>query len=101
VDYGTEDGADGMAVDVKGNIYLASRSLKRPGILVIDPRGREIAFIPTGPSQPGAKTPKGIPSNCCFGIGKESKVLYITVDLSLYRIPLKIGGWHIPWAKGN
>src|SRR5437870_8356504 len=33
VDFGTENGADGMAVDVKGNVYLAARSLKRPGIL--------------------------------------------------------------------
>jgi gluconolactonase len=99
VDYRTEDGADGMAVDVKGHIYLASRSLKRPGILVVDSEGKEVGFIPTGPSQPGAKKPVGIPSNCCFGIGKESKVLYITVDLSLYRIPVKVAGYHIPWEK--
>jgi gluconolactonase len=88
-----------MAVDVKGNIYLATRSLKRPGVLVINPDGEEIAFIPTGPSQPGAKKPVGIPSNVCFGIGKKSKLLYITVDTSLYRIPLKVDGWHIPWQK--
>ena len=99
VDFGTEAGCDGMTVDVKGNVYLAVRSLKRPGILVIDPEGKEVAFIPTGPSQPGAKEPKGIPSNCCFGIGPESKVLYVTVDLSLYRIPLKVEGYHIPVEK--
>lgn len=99
VDFGTEDGADGMAVDVKGNIYLAARSLKRPGILVIEPSGKEIAFIPTGSSQPGAKNPTGIPSNCTFGTGKESKVLYVTVDKSLYRIRLKVDGYHIPWES--
>jgi gluconolactonase len=99
VDYGTEDGADGMAVDVKGNVYLASRSLKRPGILVIKAKGEEMAFIPTGPARPNAKEPAGIPSNCCFGIGKESKTLYVTVDKSLYRIRLKVDGWHIPWEK--
>ncbi len=99
VDFGAEDGADGMTVDVKGHVYLASRSLKRPGVLVIDPEGKAVAFIPTGPSQPGAKNPVGIPSNCVFGNGKESKVLYVTVDKSLYRIPLKIDGFHIPWAK--
>jgi gluconolactonase len=99
VDFGTESGADGMAVDVKGNIYLAVRSLKRPGILVINPQGEEIAFIPTGPSQPGAKKPQGIPSNVCFGVGKNRKVLFITVDTSLYRIPVKVDGWHIPWDK--
>ena len=48
---------------------------------------------------PGAKTPVGLPSNCDFGIGKESKVLYVTVDTSLYRIRLKVDGYHIPWAK--
>ena len=88
-----------MTVDAKGNLYLAVRSLKRPGILVIDPDGKEVAFIPTGPSQPGAKEPNGIPSNCCFGIGTESKVLYVTVDMSLYRIPLKVEGYHIPSEK--
>lgn len=99
VDFGTEAGCDGMTVDVKGNVYLAVRSLKRPGILVIDPEGKEVAFIPTGPSQPGAKEPTGIPSNCCFGIGAESKMLYVTVDVSLYRIPLKVEGYHIPMEK--
>ncbi|GIW80935.1 MAG: gluconolactonase [Gemmatales bacterium] len=99
VDFGDQAGCDGMTVDVEGNIYLSVRSLKRPGIMVINPEGKEIAFIPTGPSQPGAKKPFGIPSNCTFGIGPESNVLYITVDQSLYRIRLKIDGYHIPWEK--
>jgi gluconolactonase len=104
VDFGTEAGCDGMTVDAKGHVYLAVRSLKRPGILALDNQGKEVAFIPTGPSQPDAKQPVGIPSNCCFGIGEESKVLYITVDVSLYRIPLKVEGHHVnqpvPPAKG-
>jgi gluconolactonase len=95
VDFGTEPGCDGMCVDIKGNIYLAARSLKRPGVLVIDPQGKELAFIPTGPSQPGAKEPEGIPSNVCFGRGAESKTLYVTVDTSLYRIPVKVEGYHV------
>jgi len=99
IDFGTENGCDGMTVDAKGNLYLAVRSLKRPGIWVLDPDGKEVAYIPTGPSQPDAKEPKGIPSNCCFGIGPESKVLYITVDTSLYRIPLKVEGHHLPFEK--
>lgn len=99
IDYGTENGVDGMTVDVKGNLYLALRSLKRPGIQVLNPRGKEIAFIPTGPSQPDAASPVGIPSNVDFGIGKESATLYVTTDLSLYRIRCKIPGYHIPWAK--
>jgi gluconolactonase len=99
IDFGTESGCDGMTIDVEGNIYLSVRSLKRPGILVLNPDGKEVGFIPTGPSQPGAKDPKGIPSNCCFGIGDEKKTLYITVDVSLYRIPLKIEGFHHPFEK--
>jgi gluconolactonase len=99
IDFGTESGCDGMTVDANGNLYLAVRSLKRPGIWVLDPDGKEVAYIPTGPAQPDAKEPKGIPSNCCFGIGAESKMLYITVDTSLYRIPLKIEGYHIPFER--
>jgi gluconolactonase len=95
VDYGEEAGGDGMTADVKGHVYIAARSLKRPGVQVIDPDGKEVAFIPTGPSQSGAKNPKGIPSNVTFGRGKESKVLYVTIDTSLYRIPLKIDGYHV------
>jgi gluconolactonase len=98
-DFGKEAGCDGMCVDVKGNIYMAARSLKRPGILVVDPAGKEVAFIPTGPPQTGAAEPHGVPSNCTFGIGPESKTLYVTVDTSLYRIPLKIAGYHSARGK--
>lgn len=99
IDFGDENGIDGMCVDVQGNLYLAVRSLKRPGVWVTDPSGKEIAYIPTESSQTGAKEPKGIPANVTFGLGEESKTLYITVDKSLYRIRLKIDGWHIPFEK--
>jgi gluconolactonase len=99
IDFGAENGIDGMKVDVKGNLYMAVRSLKRPGIWVADPSGKELAYIPTGPSQPDAKEPKGIPANCVFGTGDEARTLYVTVDTSLYRIRLKIPGYHIPWQK--
>ncbi len=98
-DFGTENGCDGMTVDEKGNLYLASRSLKRPGVLVLDPEGKELAFIPTGASQPEAKEPKGLPSNVTFGIGDEKNMLYVTVDQSLYRIPLKTIGLKKPFEK--
>jgi gluconolactonase len=96
IDFGTEDGIDGMTVDVKGNLYMAVRSLKRPGVWVSDGDGKELAYIPTAKPQTG-KQPVGIPANCCFGIGEESKTLYVTVDKSLWRIPLKIEGFHIPF----
>lgn len=99
IDFGAEDGIDGMCVDMMGNLYMAVRSQKRPGVWVSDPSGKELAYIPTGPSQAGTKEPKGIPANVTFGLGDESKVLYITVDTSLYRIPLKMEGWRIPFEK--
>jgi gluconolactonase len=96
VDFGKENGCDGMRVDTAGNLYLAIRSLARPGILVIDPGGKELAFLPTGPTnQRGLfEDWKGIPSNVEFGIGDDSNMLYITIDKSLYRIRLKTRGFH-------
>src|SRR5262245_13906423 len=57
VDFGTEEGSDGMVVDTEGRIYLACRSPSRPGILVVDPSGKEVAFIKTGEPQRGASEP--------------------------------------------
>ncbi|HVC97287.1 MAG TPA: SMP-30/gluconolactonase/LRE family protein [Pirellulales bacterium] len=98
-DFGTENGCDGMCLDVEGNLYLTSRGSKRPGVLVISPEGKEVAHIPTNEAEPGGKLAEGLPSNCDFGIGKESNMLYVTIDKSLCRIRLKVDGWHIPWAK--
>ncbi len=96
VDFGKESGCDGMRVDTQGYIYMAIRSLARPGVMVIDPTGKELAFIPTGPTnQTGLfEDWKGIPSNVEFGVGDESNVLYVTIDKSLYRIRVKTRGWH-------
>jgi gluconolactonase len=100
VDFGTENGCDGICVDVQGNIYLTCRSLKRPGLMVIDPAGKELAFVPTGPpNQTAGQEPVGLPSNCEFGIGSEDTMLYLTVDKSLYRIRLKLAGYHVPFKK--
>lgn len=98
-DFERESGCDGMTLDSQGNLYLTSRSQKRPGVLIIDNQGHELGFIPTAEPQPDAKQPHGLPSNCDFGIGDESNVLYITVDTSLYRIRLNATGYHIPWKK--
>ena len=93
VDFGSEPGCDGMLVDGKGHIYLTYRSPKRPGVLIIEPEnGKEVAFIPTGAPDQDPQSATGIPSNVTFGIGAESKTLYITVDKSLFRIVLKVAG---------
>jgi gluconolactonase len=97
VDFGDTPGCDGMTVDSKGHVYLTARSPRRPGVMVIDPAGKEVAFIATGEPNQDPKEAKGVPSNVTFGIGPEKNMLYITVDVSLYRIPLKVDGY-ISWA---
>ena len=96
VDFGKENGCDGIRVDSQGNLYLAIRSLAQPGILVVDPSGEELAFIETGPmNQNGLfEDWRGIPSNMEFGIGRDSDLLYVTVNKSLLRIRLKSRGFH-------
>lgn len=96
VDFGKENGCDGMTVDAQGNIYLSCRSLARPGIKVIDHAGRELAFLETGPhNQKGLfEDWKGIPSNVEFGVGEDAHSLYVTIDKSLYRIEVKPVGFH-------
>lgn len=97
VDFGDQAGCDGMCVDAEGHVYLTARGTKRPGVLVIDSTGKEVAFIPTGAANQGEKA-VGLPSNVEFGVGDEAHVLYITVDTSLYRIPLKVQGYHVHLA---
>ena len=101
-DFGDEIGCDGMTVDEKGNLYLTGRSTNRPAVIVLSPAGKEIARIPTGPTNQkvDAEHPAvGLPSNVEFGISSEANVLYITVDVSLYRIPLKVKGYHPELGK--
>ena len=96
VDFGKENGCDGMTVDAEGNVYLACRSLARPGVMVVASDGRRLAFIETGPAnQKGLFDDwKGIPSNVEFGIGDDAHSLYVTVDKSLYRIRTNTTGFH-------
>jgi gluconolactonase len=96
VDFGKDNGCDGMRVDADGNIYMAIRSLARPGLMVIDPNGRELAFLPTGPTNQSGlfEDWRGIPSNVEFGVGDDSNTLYVTIDKSLYRVRVKTRGFH-------
>jgi sugar lactone lactonase YvrE len=96
VDFGKENGCDGMTVDTAGTIYLACRSLARPGVMVIDPAGRELAFVETGPRQQTGLFDawKGIPSNVEFGLGTDAHSLYVTIDKGLSRIRVKTRGFH-------
>ena len=93
-DFGDKKGCDGMTIDADGNLYLTARDPSRPGVLVLNPAGNEIAFIPTGPPHQTGAELMGMPSNVEFGWGDERNILYITVDTSLYRIQLKSSGFH-------
>lgn len=84
VNFGNEVGTDGMTVDERGNIYAAVRSASGFGIVIFDPTGEERGYIQTAT----------LPTNCCFGIGKESKTLYVTAGNGFYRIRLNIPGHH-------
>ena len=99
INFGREKGCDGMTVDERGNVYLTVRSATRPGVMVVDPNGVGVGFIPTGPrNQAGAEDKVGLPSNVEFGVGPEKNRLYITVDKSLYRIRLKVKGFHVQYG---
>lgn len=79
------DGGDGMAVDDRGNLYVAATA----GILVFDKTGAPLGTI---------TIPQGAPSNCTFG-GGDRKTLFITSNLGagnaatgLYSIRLNVPG---------
>jgi len=80
VDFGGEDGIDGMTVDASGRIFAAVRSEKRFGIAAYTPAGNELGFL---------KTPT-LPSNCCLGAGHDAETLYITAGGELYRVKVKM-----------
>jgi gluconolactonase len=66
-------GADGMAVDDAGNLFVASSI----GIQVFAPDGAQFGWIAVPQT----------PSNCAFG-GADGRTLYITAETSLCRVTL-------------
>lgn len=69
--------ADGMKVDVEGNVYLTGPG----GVWVISPDGTPAAVL---------KTPENV-GNLCFG-GKDNQTLFLAATSSVYRIPIGIPG---------
>lgn len=69
--------ADGMKVDVEGNVYLTGPG----GVWVISPDGTPAAVL---------KTPENV-GNLCFG-GKDDQTLFLAATSSVYRIPVGIPG---------
>jgi gluconolactonase len=80
LEIGLDSYADGMAVDINGNIYVATDK----GIQVFSPEGVAITIIEV-PEQP---------SNCDFG-GPDFKTLYITAHTNIYSIDLKYEGYAV------
>ena len=83
---------DGMAVDAEGNLYVAaglhrrrnsSETLDtRPGIHVISPQGKLVAFL---------ETPEDTITNCRFG-GPDLTILYVTCGKLLLSMRTRIPG---------
>jgi gluconolactonase len=83
---------DGMSLDEEGNLYVAaglhrrrgsSETLDtRPGIHVISPAGKLLAFV---------ETPEDTITNCTFG-GPDRRTLYITCGKELLSVRTKIAG---------
>ena len=83
---------DGMSIDIEGNLYVAAGLHKRrgssetldtrPGIHVISPEGKLLAF---------RETPEDTITNCTFG-GEDLKTLYVTCGSYLLSIRTKIPG---------
>ncbi len=82
IDFGMQEGVDGMTVDANGNLVTAFRDDSRRGIRVFSPQGEEIDFLPL-PEKP---------TNVAFGRGSERDILYITAGKSLYRVPTNSQG---------
>jgi gluconolactonase len=74
---GAESGADGIALDREGRLYVTSFT----GVQVFDGAGRYLGSIPV-PRQP---------SNVAFS-GPGKRTLYITAREGVYRIPTLTAG---------
>ncbi|MFQ5733501.1 MAG: SMP-30/gluconolactonase/LRE family protein [Planctomycetaceae bacterium] len=92
IDFYPGRSGDGMCIDAKGNLYVAAGLHKtrntsetldtRPGIHVISPAGKLLAY---------RKTPVDTITNCTFG-GKNLKTLYVACGKYLLSIRTEVPG---------
>jgi sugar lactone lactonase YvrE len=75
--FSEEGAADGLKVDIKGNVYSTGPG----GVWIFSPKGEQLGII---------KTPEP-PTNIAWG-NRDRQTLYITANTSIYRISLKIPG---------
>jgi gluconolactonase len=78
---GRSSGADGMTIDIQGNVYVATYM----GIQIFNPKGEFVGMInlPT------------YPVNCCFG-GDDMKTLFTVSYDKVYKIAAGIEGLRYP-----
>lgn len=69
--------ADGMAIDIQGNIWATGPG----GVLIFTPQAKLLGRIAVGERV----------ANCCFG-GSDGSTLYMTADMWLCRIQTKTRG---------
>lgn len=72
-----DQGSDGMAVDVEGNVYTTHGG----HVVIFDAKGRKLQEI---------DVPEG-PANVCFG-GPDFQTLFITARTSLYSVRIRFAG---------
>lgn len=77
-------GGDGLTIDEKGNLYIATAL----GLQVFNPEGEALGII---------EFPE-VPANVTFG-GKDRKTLYVTARTSLYTAPMEVAGHRFPGGK--
>lgn len=92
IDFSPGRGGDGLCVDAEGNLYVAAGLHKtrgtsetldtKPGIHVISPGGKLLAYL---------ATPKDTLTNCTFG-GEDRRTLYITCGDLLLSVRTKYAG---------
>jgi gluconolactonase len=92
-DFAPGRGGDGMAVDIRGNLYVAAgiarprgpheTSEVPPGIYVMSPGGELAGRIPI---------PEDVLTNVTFG-GDDVKTLYVTAGKTLFSLPVSIAGY--------
>jgi sugar lactone lactonase YvrE/enterochelin esterase-like enzyme len=85
-DIPNDSGAEDLAVDLHGNLYVATRV----GVQVCDQNGRVRAILEL-------PTPCGPVRGICFG-GEHFDVLYVTDGTHVFRRQLKVRGF-APWAS--
>jgi gluconolactonase len=92
IDFSPGRSGDGMSVDAEGRLYVAaglhqrrgtSETLDtRPGIHVLSPEGKLLAY---------ARTPEDTVTNCTFG-GEDQRTLYVTCGPLLLSVRTRFPG---------